>query len=90
MNSAAAGSGENVQRSLGYRVRMEGRGWITSEPFGGILGGRNGDLYVRAKFLDHLAVRSEYTHVVRAGGSGNPRGKRDIAADDLLEIQLER
>ena len=45
---------------------------------------------MRAKFLDHLAVRSGYTQVVRAGGSGNPRGKRDIAADDLLEIHPER
>lgn len=43
-----------------------------------------------AKFLDHLAIRSGYTQVVRAGGSGNPRAKRDIAADDLLEIQRER
>lgn len=67
-----------------------GRGWVTREESRGILGGRNRDLYVRAKFLDHLVIRSGYTQVVRAGGSGNPRAKRDIAADDLLEIQLER
>ena len=67
-----------------------GRGWITPEEARGILGAGNGDLAIRAKFLDHLAVRSGYTRVVRAGGSGNPRGKRDITADDLLEIRLER
>jgi len=45
---------------------------------------------MRAKFLDPLAIRSGYTQGVRAGGSGCPRVKRDIAADDLLEIQIER
>ncbi len=57
---------------------------------GGILGGKNGDLAMRAKFLDHLAIRSGYTQGVCAGGSGYARVKRDIAADDLLGIQLER
>jgi hypothetical protein len=69
---------------------MQGRGWITWEEAGGILGGQNGDLAMRAKFLDHLAIRSGYTQEVRAGGSGNRRGKRDMSAGDLLEIQLER
>jgi len=45
---------------------------------------------MRANFSDHLAVRSGYTELVRAKGSGNPRAERDVAADDLLEIQLER
>ena|GEM_PF-3222762 len=45
---------------------------------------------MRAKFLDHLAIRSGYTQEVRAAGSGNRRGKRDMSAGDLLEIQLER
>jgi len=40
--------------------------------------------------MGHLAIRSGYTQEVRVGGSGNLRAKRDIAADDLLEIQIER
>ncbi len=45
---------------------------------------------MRAKFLDPLATRSGYTQTVRAGGSWNHPGMREMSAGDLLEIQRER
>src|SRR5208282_39472 len=43
---------QSLRQSPGCGVQMQGQGWITWEEAGGILGGKNGDLAIRAKFLD--------------------------------------